>query len=425
MNNSSNSIEIDNSLLSATSSQIRNLNLFWAGFGIYTLVNCVTITGHLQNVIIYEAAQLLGLVLMLPSAIMLIRFKFDNYYLQTIYILYLFWLLYLLAKGIHFNSDFIKEFFLQGPYRGPIYFAPLILLFPRNFQFYKKLFYVITLIGIISLVFDLVFIKTLLNSDRSSTVSQATEELFAHLSIATGFLVLTYVYFKRKKQFLHLAILGIGLLFAIYRARRGLIFIYSSIFFFSYLFYIFSSRMKLLIIYLSIFGGLLMAVYVSGIYKPLQNHLFGFLVSRGDEDTRELVEDYFHSDMKENDWIFGRGIQGEYFCPNCEEGSTTNYRDTIETGYEQTILNSGLIGLGLFVLIAVPAMLKGIFDSRNILSKAAGLWIFMSLVNSYPATENAFTLQYLVVWVSIGICYSKVIRRMPDNQLQEIFLEEK
>jgi hypothetical protein len=143
-------------------------------------------------------------------------------------------------------------------------------------------------------------------------------------------------------------------------------------------------------------------------------------LERGDEDTRSAVEIYFYDDMKTKDWIIGKGINGEYFAPDIEKEQLTNYRSNIETGYLQTILKGGLISLGLFILIAVPALLKGIFYSRNILSKAAGIWILMALINSYPSTVNTFTLRYLLVWISIGICYSKEIRQMENSYIKDI-----
>ena len=173
--------------------------------------------------------------------------------------------------------------------------------------------------------------------------------------------------------------------------------------------------MKLLIIYLTVFIVLLGSLYVTGLYKSQNNRIFGNFLGRVDEDTRSVVELYFYDDMKTKDWEIGRGVKGEYFCPDIEENQLTNYRSVIETGFEQTILKGGLISLGLFLFIAIPAIIKGLFYSKNIFSKAAALWILMSQINSYPATTNAFTLQYLMVWISIGICYSSEIRNMTDE----------
>ena len=60
-------------------------------------------------------------------------------------------------------------------------------------------------------------------------------------------------------------------------------------------------------------------IYISGVYKPFQNRIYGFLLSRGEEDSRTGVELYFYVDMKTKDWIIGRGRDEEYFCPDIKK----------------------------------------------------------------------------------------------------------
>jgi hypothetical protein len=356
---------------------------------------------------------------MFYGAIHVIKYKFDNDYLAIIFTFYLLWLLIIFA-GVYkfFNYSFFKSSFLGAPSGPLLYFAPIILLFPRKLGYYKKLFDVIIIFGIFYILFDFVFIKHLLSSDSSDKRNNAIVETLSDLSFPCGFILLTLYYHSAKKQVIAAGVVLLALLFAVIRARRGLIVMYSEIILFGYIIYFFTSRSKVLITYLSIIffiGGL---TYYFHMYRPHESKIFGFLLERGDEDTRTGVELYFYDDMKTKDWIIGRGVKGEYFCPDIEEDQATNYRDTIETGYLQTILNGGLISLGLYLLIAIPAFIKGIFFSRNILSKAAGLWVLMSIVNSYPATINAFTLNYLLVWISIGICYSKEIRRVSESEVR-------
>lgn len=159
------------------------------------------------------------------------------------------------------------------------------------------------------------------------------------------------------------------------------------------------------------------SLYASSIYNIKDSKIFGFLASRGTEDTRTLVELYFYDDMKENDWIFGKGIAGKYFCPDIEENQETNYRYLIETGYLQMILKGGLINLILLLLILIPAVLLGFFNSKNILSKAAAIWILLFLFKSYPTIATTFDVSYALVWFSVGICYSKQLRNMTDSDI--------
>jgi hypothetical protein len=93
----------------------------------------------------------------------------------------------------------------------------------------------------------------------------------------------------------------------------------------------------------------------------------------------------------------------------------------IETNYLQIILKGGIISLGLLLLIIVPACIKGIFYSKNMLSKAAGIWILLWIFCLYPANVDTFTMNYLLVWMCVGICYTKKIRNMPDDFIKQYF----
>jgi hypothetical protein len=77
--------------------------------------------------------------------------------------------------------------------------------------------------------------------------------------------------------------------------------------------------------------------------------------------------------MKTEDWVIGRGMLGQYYCPGVDEAtfqnSYTDYRNMIETDYLNIILKGGLISLGLVLLITIPAAIKGIFYSKTYFQK--------------------------------------------------------
>src|SRR5690606_38435429 len=85
------------------------------------------------------------------------------------------------------------------------------------------------------------------------------------------------------------------------------------------------------------------------------------------------------------------------------------------------ILKGGIVSLGLLLLILIPAIMKGLFDSRNSLAKAAAFWILLWIIYLYPTAVTTFTLHYILVWVSVAICYTKNIRAMDDNELKAYF----
>ncbi len=406
-------------IFSISPKQLKSINLFWIGFILYITAYTISTTGHV-NYIICQLIQIIGLILFVSTSIQLIQFKLENTFLQIVFLFYCIWSFATIARGFNFHYTYVKNMIFGAGYGVLLYFAPLILLFPRNFVFYKKMFEVIIILGIVSLLYDFLFIRDLL--DRSPETQDVIEYFTKDLGITSGFILLTYKYHSHKKQLIALAVMLVSILFSIYKARRGLTFICASMLFFAFFIYFRKNKNKVLIIYLSVLFLILAVFYVNSAYRIKEKGLFSFILKREDEDTRTGVELYFYNDMKPVDWLVGRGINGKYFCPNIEENQETDYRVLIETGYLQIILKGGIIFLGLYLLLAIPAIILGIFFSKNLLSKAAGIWIFISLISLYPATVNTFNLNYLLVWICIGICYSGKIRKLPDYVIQEQLL---
>lgn len=409
---------LDPDLIFQTSkNQLKPLNIFWTGFILYTLGYAISTTGHV-NISLCQLVEAVGLVLVIPTGIYLSKFKIESKYLATIFVIYAIWLLTVIGRGINFDYNSIKQMLFNADYGVFLYLAPFVLLFPSNHEFYKKLFTVIEIFAILSLIYDVVFIRDLL--DRTSSTQDYIEHSVKSFGMPCAFLLLTYKYHSNKRKAIALAVMIISLLFAIYKARRGLSSIISTFLLFAYLIYLINTNKKIIIIYLSILIFVAGLFQISRTYEINQKGLFGLIANRGEEDTRTGVELYFYDDMKPKDWAIGKGINGEYFCPDIEENQLTNYRTLIETGYLQIILNGGIIKLILYLLIAIPAIILGIFYSRNILSKASGVWIFVALISLYPTTVESFSLHYLLVWFSIAICYSKKIRNLSDEMIKEL-----
>src|SRR5690606_8158699 len=110
-----------------------------------------------------------------------------------------------------------------------------------------------------------------------------------------------------------------------------------------------------------------------------------------------------------------------YWCPNVDLNDTTGYREMIETDYLNIILKGGIIHLALIILIALPAMVKALFYSKNLLSKAAGIWIMLWILSLYPLNVYSLDLNYCLFWICVGIGYSKDLRSLSDKALQRGF----
>jgi len=397
------------------------LSLFWLGFIVYTASYTISTTDQV-NYIVCNVLQILGILLFIPSAAALIHVRIENSYLKVVYLLYCTWLLSILFRGIKFDYISVKTL-LFDPYYGMfLYFVPFALLMPVTPGFMKKLFNVIVILGIVYIIFILIFLKQVL-IPYYNVRSQAIIEYFSQqLSLPVGFLLLTFIYHSKKKNIFALLLMGATFILSVIRARRGLMFMSFSMLLFTYLVYQFVTKTKIVNVILSFFFIIIIVFGAVRIYENNRTDTFGLITKRIGEKTRTTVEAYFIRDFDTNDWIIGRGVNGVYFCPGVmdEENKISIYRKVIETGYLQVILKGGIISLVLFLLIALPAMFLGILRSGNILSKAAGIWIFLFLIFMYPGSLAIFSFHYILVWISIGICYSDKIRNMSDDELKEL-----
>ena len=402
----------------------RSLSLFWIGFIIYTSVFALYSTERV-NYIVCNVLQILGIIIMVPSSVFLINLRIENKYLRVTFLIYCLWLFGVVLRGFLFEYGFIKIMLLNA-YEGIfIYFSPIILLFHKNLYYVRRIFNVIIILGIVYIVFDIVFIKQLLISYDDKN-SQAMMEYFSKtLSIPCGFILLTYIYHSDKRNILALFVLLITFILSIVRARRALAFLVFCPLVFSYIIYFIYSKSRIFkfvfFIMLSIML-LLGIVYMNSIIGYFSSSsTTGWFVDRISHNTRAEVEQYFYQDMKPLDWAIGKGIDGKYFCPGVEEGvgRLTVFRKGIETDYLTIILKGGIISLGLMLIIAIPAIINGLFYSKNLLSKASAIWILLYLISLYPAPVTAFTMNYLLVWISIGICYTKELRDIPDSIIKE------
>src|SRR5690606_9486665 len=410
--------------LFVTSKELKAINLFWIGFILHAIGYTITIT-YIINPVILQLIQLGAIYLFVSSTVKLIQFRFDNKYLQFLFVLYIAWTVTIIARGTEFSFYDIKVM-LFLPYEGIFsYLAPLIILFPRNLLYYKKAFDAAIILAVLYIIHDVIVIGEIM--DRGNDNGKGMLEVFTKsLALPAGLVFLTYYYHPKQRKILAASILFLASLLATYRARRSLLLMSMNPLLFGYLLYLINSKKKFLIIFFSIFMSLFLALFAeSFINTDSDRGLFASLMERGTADTRTNVELCLYADMEVLDWIVGKGMNGTYYCPNIEENDSIDYRTGIESDYLNTILKGGIIYLGLCLLIMIPAVYKGLFQSRNLLSKAAAIWILLYLLYLYPAPVSKFNANYLLVWMSVGICYSKMIRQLPETLVFSYRSEER
>ena len=161
------------------------------------------------------------------------------------------------------------------------------------------------------------------------------------------------------------------------------------------------------------------------LYQNQKNEAFKTLTDRMLDDTRSENENYWRKDFlsKPYDLFIGRGLDGTYASDiyDLDEYHITKNRSWIETGYMDIIMKGGLVSMLLLLLIAIPAMYKGLFNTRNMFTKGAAIMILIWVINLYPDSMGIyFSMQHIIVWICIGICYSKSIRNLSDYNIESI-----
>lgn len=399
----------------------KTLDYFWIGFTIYTASFALS-TSTTVNYTFCQLIQLTGILMFLPSAIKLINWKFTNQYLKTLFILYCCWQVSIIARGFSFDYANIKVMLFDAEAGLFRFFVPLILLFPKNLLYYKKIIKVIIVFGIIFILYDIVFIHNLLNLDYENNDSKFTYEHFVKiLSVSCGLILLTFPYQTKRNKYIALTVLIVSILFSIIRARRALLIMTISPLVITYILLLYSQKKNFLVALLPFLIVMIILLFGDNGNSKSTPRIFRLLSDRATEDTRTGVEEAFYHDMSTQDWIIGKGINGKYYCPGIDIASLTDYRSMIETDYLNIILKGGIISLVLLLLIAIPSLIKGLFYSKNILSKAAAIWILLWIVELYPANVSNFSLHYMLFWMAIGVCNSAVILEIPENELVEIF----
>lgn len=373
----------------------------------------------LQFSTIFRAIQLVGLLALLTSVFFVLETKIDSSYLKFVFISYLVWQFFIVVRGDYsFNKDFLLSKVIS-PYGVLMYCTPVFLLFPRNLFFYKRLFDVIYILTIIYLLSLVLFKSQIFSEEDRDTIEYLTK----YIEIGAGFILLTFPFNSPRKQILAIIVIILTMLIVAYKGRRSNLFMQSEYIMCSFFLYMLFNKKKSKKTYLY---TVLILILFSGFYFLYQNQkkgTFKTLTERMYDDTRSGVEKLWVKDFlgKPLDLFIGRGVDGTYTYDqyDLDEHHITKNRSWIETGYMDIIMKGGIISIFFILLIALPAIYIGIFKTRNMFTKGAALMILIWLINLYPDSLGLyFIINHMIVWICVGICYSKNIRELPDNRLK-------
>jgi len=343
-------------------------------------------------------------------------FTTESFYHKSILGLFFTYEIIIVARGMPTNYTNIKEL-VQMDYLFWVYLIPLFIFFDKSLLTLSWLMNAIYFLGIFFLA--MCIIKPSLITER------ATAENFIHPFVfACGFLLLNARYLPRAKKVVAFLALAIGVFSFVFLARRNGIVSYGSLIIAAVALnarYLSASRLfKIFPVIVCIIAIALLST------DAVPTSFTDKLSNRLTEDSRTGIFDYFFSGMKDNE-VFGKGMQGEFYYPQggtSEDGEareTIFYRKGIENGYLQLYLNGGIVYIVLFGLVLLPAVFLGIFRSSNQLTQAAGIVVFLWLIDMAIFGLPRLTLEYILVWICAGICYKTSLRETPDEEISDYF----
>lgn len=153
------------------------------------------------------------------------------------------------------------------------------------------------------------------------------------------------------------------------------------------------------------------------------------------QDSRTpIYEEVLNSAQNNNYWFIGRSPARGNDIVNLIQYLNEDIDDRMERrSNEASVLNvftwTGILGVLLYFLVFYRASWLAVNQSNNIYSKLIGLFVAFRWAYAWVEDENVFNLNYFTIWLIIGICYSKSIRKMNNTEIKlwanEIFERKK
>ncbi len=139
-------------------------------------------------------------------------------------------------------------------------------------------------------------------------------------------------------------------------------------------------------------------------------------------DTRTfLYVEVLESAINHNYWLLGRtparGNDSEYFGGEMVEMTGRYERLDNEIGLANVFTWTGVVGVFFYFLLFFQASYLAVNKSNNIYMKIMGIFIAFRWFYSWIEDINNFTLNYFMLMITLGICFSYSFRKMTDKEM--------
>jgi hypothetical protein len=414
-------------------------NILVLGFVFFNIIADVFLKISNGNQFIIALTKLIGLYFILKGYFSLRKYSlnpFDSRY-RFLLILYNLICVVMIIRGYMIDYQYLWissmgmiNYHLFQPFYILCYLMPLVTRIDYKYFNYGFIMDLALKCAKISIVLFVIAFPFLLeeSSNRLSNIGKAFEGNVSESSFFLPYTVYTFFSFfvflgryqSRRDWLWHWGGLLTVFLGGILLGRRGRSFII--VLYMIFPLYMWIQQCKkgkmLACIMMASFIGLTAYFFVN-------SSIFSFIASRGLQDTRSGVDIALMNQM--NDWekIFGKGLNGRYYYPLHEDDYLNGWRYSSETGFYNLVLKGGYLMAFVYIALLLIPSLNGMFKSKNVLCKASGYYIFVSLLELYPFGWLMFDLKFLVIWMGVVICMNPYIRYMNDEQIYETFFLRK
>lgn len=256
--------------------------------------------------------------------------------------------------------------------------------------------------------------------------------------VPIGFLALFYPVVPMKGKIFILIFTSL-VLFSDLGARSNIIkfiFPFLCLFFYYYRSFFLLKVLKTMRLVFIILPWILFSLAVTDTFNVfrMEEYLGKEIVEKKVGDNGEIIEENLTADTrtflyievlqtakKYNSWLIGRsparGNETEYFALHSD---VTGREERL--GNEVAVLNiftwTGLVGVIFYFFVFYQASYLAIYKSHNSFSKILGLFVAFRWLYAWVEDINYFTLDYIFIWVMIGLCFSKPFRIMSEIEVK-------
>lgn len=190
------------------------------------------------------------------------------------------------------------------------------------------------------------------------------------------------------------------------------------------LMFLFAPFILLVLALSGIFNPFAMNEYIKGDYENVTINDEGKEVKENlTADTRTAIYlEVLLSAKNHNSWLIGRsparGNDTELFGDRMEETTGRRERNSNEVSILNIFTWTGIIGVFIYFLVFVRATFLAIHRSNNIFIKMIGIYLAFRWSYAWVEDFNVFNLNYLVLWMMIGMCMSESFRSLSNIEVK-------